>query len=283
MPLVSIIIPCWNAGSFLEGLFKSLADQTFTDFEVIVVDDGSDDAATRTALSRLPPHICVHRQENRGLSGARNSGFSLAKGKFVLPLDCDDRLEPEFLSKAIQKLETDQSVDFVFSHMRLTGGREGILERAFNPFDQLFLNQLPYALLMHKSCWEIVGGYDETMRGGYEDWDFNLRLIAAGFRGHVLPEPLFIYRVADDGMLLAKSARRHGVLWRQIREKHPDSYKIGNLLHLKRKSGPGKVSGLVAATLLGSAILLPDILFGWLFHRALRNRGNNTSSQRSSD
>ena len=271
-PKVSIVVPCWNAGSFLPGLFESLDAQIFRDFEVIVVDDGSTDAATLAVLDRLPAGVRLVRQENRGLSGARNSGFRAAAADLVLPLDCDDRLEPEFLALGVARLAGQPALDFVFSHMRLTGARTGTLERRFNRFDQLFLNQLPYSLLMRKAAWARVGGYDETMRDGYEDWDFNVRLIRTGSIGAAISaEPLFIYRVAGDGMLLSKSARKHGALWRKVRQKHPGAYRPDALLALHRREGRGKVA-LPTATALLVAAQLPDAWFGRLYQALLASR-----------
>jgi glycosyltransferase involved in cell wall biosynthesis len=272
VPIVSIVIPCWNAGQYLPGLFESLDAQLFRDFEAIVVDDGSTDPATLDALRTLPQGVILIRQENHGLPAARNAGFHTATGEFVLPLDCDDRIAPEFLSRGVEKLRADPAVDFVFSHMRLVGAREGLLERGFNRFDQLFLNQLPYSLLMRRPAWERVGGYDESMRQGYEDWDFNLRLIMSGSSGALLSEPLFVYRVAEGGMLLSKSARRHGELWASIRAKHPAAYRLGALLKLYRTEGAGRLSLAVALTLLSAALLLPRSWFGSLYQRVLASR-----------
>lgn len=269
---VSIVVPCWNAGQFLPGLFQSLAAQTFRDFETIVIDDGSTEAATLEALTTLPDSVTLIRQENSGLPGARNAGFRAAAGDYVLPLDCDDSLAPEFLAKGVARLDAEPKLDFVFSHMRLVGARSGTLARGFNRFDQLFLNQLPYSLLMRRAAWERVGGYDETMRQGYEDWDFNLRLIMTGSLGGLMAEPLFIYRVAEGGMLLSKSARRHGELWEKIRAKHRAAYEPGALLTLARKEGRGKVSLTVAGGLLAAATVLPSPLFGTLFRTLLARR-----------
>jgi glycosyltransferase involved in cell wall biosynthesis len=272
-PKVGIVVPCWNAGSFLPGLFESLDAQTFRDFEVIMVDDGSTDASTLETLAHLPPGVTLVRQENRGLSAARNSGFRATAADLVLPLDCDDRLEPEFLALGVARLAEEAALDFVFSHMRLIGARTGTLERRFNRFDQLFLNQLPYSLLMRKAAWVRVGGYDESMRDGYEDWDFNLRLIRTGSAGAAISAvPLFLYRVADDGMLLSKSARKHAALWRKIRQKHPGAYRPSALMALHRREGRGKVA-LPTATALLAATQLPAPWFGRLYRELLGRRG----------
>ncbi len=269
-PAVSIVVPCYNGGRFLDDLFATLSGQTFRDFEVIIVDDGSDEGPTRERLAALPSDVRVIVQENRGLAGARNSGFSAARGELVLPLDCDDTLDPTFLARTTAALAERGDAAFAFTHLRLCEGLSGVLPRHYDPFDQLFLNQLPYGLLMRKSAWAEAGGYDETMRDGYEDWEFNLQLVKTGARGVELPEPLFVYRVSAAGMLLSRSARMHGSLWRRIRTKHADLYRWRALAAAWRAPHERrKVSAVMAIGLLVCAGLLPDAWFGALFHRLL--------------
>lgn len=271
-PAVSVIIPCFNGGRFLDGLLASLAAQTFRDFEIIIVDDGSTEQETLSVLAKLPPSIRIVRQENLGLSGARNAGFREAKAEFVLPLDCDDALDPGYLAETVSALRrAPGDVGFVFTHMRLTGTLEGVMTRHFNRFDQLFHNRMPYCMLIRKRAWESVGGYDETMRDGYEDWEFNIRLAASGFAGIEIDKPLFIYRVSGEGMLLSKSSRMHATLWRQIREKYPDLYSLRGLMDVFRSSYPGGGLGglLFAAPIFGLARVLPDAIANQLLFFSL--------------
>lgn len=268
-PAVSIIVPCYNGGRFLDGLWASLAAQTFRDFEVIIVDDGSSDPETARRLAAFGAEARVVRQDNRGLPGARNRGFAEARAPLVLPLDCDDALEPSFLARATAALAAAPEASFAFSHLRLAGSLSGVLPRRYDRFDQLFLNQLPYGLLIRKAAWEAVGGYDEAMREGYEDWEFNLRLTKAGAVGVELAEPLFVYFVSAEGMLLSRSARMHGVLWRRIRDTHPELYRPGALRAAYRSGARHKIALPVALGLLVCARVLPDAWFGALFHRLL--------------
>jgi glycosyltransferase involved in cell wall biosynthesis len=271
-PRVSIIVPCHNGGRFLDGLLASLGAQTFRDFETIIVDNGSTEAATREKLEHLGPEMRVVHQENRYLPGARNRGFLEARAELVLPLDCDDVLEPSFLAETVPLLENaPPDTAFVFTHARLAGTLAGVLQRHLNRFDQLFLNQLPYCLLLRRSAWQAVGGYDETMRDGTEDWEFNIRLSCAGFHGIELAKPLFVYSVRPDGMLLSRSTRMHGTIWRHIRSRHADLYRIGALVQLWRatRATPSKVSAGTAAGLLILAKLLPEAWFNNLFFRLL--------------
>ena len=275
MPAVSIVVPCYNGGQFLDALVASIRAQTFKEFETIIVDDGSTDAATREKLAALPPDIQVIRQENAGLSAARNAGFRAAGAEIVLPLDCDDTLEPTYLAETVPLLlRAADDVGFVFTYERLVGARSGIAEFYFNPFDQLFVNRLSYCLLLRKSAWQDIGGYDEAMRDGYEDWEFNIRLAKRGYRGICVPKPLVNYLVSSSGMLMNKSSRLHGALWRKMRTKHADLYRPDALLRLWRKNRgePGKISLPVAAALLSMAMVLPESWFSELVHRVRRSR-----------
>ena len=272
VPTVSIVVPCYNGGCFLDGLMACLAAQTFRDFEVIVVDDGSTEEGTRRKLAQLDPAVRVVRQANTGPAAARNTGIRHSRGTYVLPLDCDDTIEPTFIAETLDRLwRIAPEAGFVFTHMRLTGALEGVLPRHFNRFDQLFLNRLPYCVLIPRSAWERVGGYDEVIPRGYEDWEFNIRLAKAGFRGIEIPKPLFVYRISPAGLLMGVASRLHGTRWRYIRDKHRDLYRLPALVELWRASRieAGTMSPLAAGGLLALAKLLPEDWFNNLFHRAM--------------
>jgi glycosyltransferase involved in cell wall biosynthesis len=271
-PAVSVIVPCYNGGRFLDDLCDSLAAQTFRDFETIIVNDGSTEQATLRKLAALEPAIRVVPQQNRRLPGARNAGFGCARGEFVLPLDCDDRLAPSFLAETVALLRAaPQDVGFAFAHVRLVGDMDGVMPRHFNRFDQLFLNRLPYCMLIRRSAWQAAGGYDEAMADGMEDWEFNIRLLQAGFAGVEIAKPLLIYRVSGEGMLMSRTARRHGTIWRYIRSKHRELYRVPALVAAWRanRATPGEIAPLTAAGLLSLAKLLPEAWFNFLFYRLL--------------
>ncbi|HLN10909.1 MAG TPA: glycosyltransferase family A protein [Xanthobacteraceae bacterium] len=271
-PRVSVVVPCYNGGRFLDSLLASLAAQTFRDFEIVIVDDGSTDPATRDKLDSLDPSVRVVRQENRYMAGARNRGYAEAKAEFVVPLDCDDTLEPSYLAETVPLLAAaPPDVGFVFTHIRLTGELEGVVARHLNRFDQLLFNYLPYCMLIRRSAWEAAGGYDETLRDGSEDWEFSIRLIRAGFRALELPKPLFVYSVGVGGMWMSRGARMHGTIWRQIRARHAALYRIPALVALWRdtRCENPKLSALAAGALLGSARLLPEAWFNHLFYRLI--------------
>lgn len=268
MPAVSVIVPCHNGGRFLDGLVASLREQTFQDFEIVIVNNGSTEQDTLETLKRLETTVRVVHQENRYLPGARNRGFEEARADIILPLDCDDRLEPTFLAETLAALKAaPENTGFAFTHMRLTGAVEGIQPTHCNRFDQLFLNHMAYCLLTRKSAWRRIGGYDETMRDGTEDWEFNIRLLKAGYGWVEIPKPLFLYTIRADGMLLSKSARMQATIWRRIRDRNPELYRIGALIRTWRESRPSWFSTLRGFALLAMATVLPESWCNNLFFR----------------
>lgn len=234
-PRVSVVIPCYNSGATLPQTLASLRAQSWPDLEIVVVDDGSSDPETMAVLEGLDD-VALVRQPNAGLPAARNAGFRAASGELVLPLDADDWLEPDAVERLARTLlEADDDIGFAFAHLALEGEASGVLRKRYNLFEQLFLNQLPYCVMIRRALWREIGGYDEAMRQGYEDWEFNIRLGLAGHFGRETPAPLFHYRVSSTGMLMAQSSRRHHGLWRYIQRKHRDAYRLGPLFLLWRR------------------------------------------------
>jgi hypothetical protein len=242
--------------------------QTFPGIELVVVDDGSTDPQTLDCLASLPPDIRLLRQENRGLPAARNAGMRAARGRFVMPLDCDDRLEPTMIGACLEAVERTGAA-YAYAATALVGDASGIVRKPFNFFEQLATNQLPYCLLMRREVWEGVGGYDEAMRFGYEDWELNIRLGAAGHFGVQVPHPLFVYRVSSTGMLGSVSKRRHASLWRQIQKRHRSVYRPTALWRLfqRWRNRPSTHSLWLVWALLLMHRLLPGDAFSAIFVR----------------
>ena len=267
MPRVSVVIPCYNAHRYLAETLASVRAQTFRDVEIVVVDDGSTDPATAASLAALDPDIRLVRKPNGGLSSARNAGFAAATGEFVLPLDADDQIAPEMLARAVAALDDDPQAGFVHAWIDVFGDERGVARKTWNFFEQLATNQLPYCMLMRRAAWSDAGGYDETMREGYEDWEFNIRLAKRGIRGIQLAAPLFRYRRLASGMLLSVSQRRHARIWRAMRRKHADLYAMGPLLRLwsEWRRRPSTHPLALVWILLAAAAVLPDRAFNRLF------------------
>jgi len=232
MTLVSTVIPCYNSGETIVRTISSIQNQTFKDVEIIVVNDGSDDAKTLKILNNIQKNIKVINIKNKGLAAARNIGIHEANSKYILPLDSDDYFLPNFIEKAIKLLENNEKIHYVFCNIRMFGEQEGVLDRNYNYFVQLFNNQLPYALFYEKKIWADVGGYDESMILGYEDWEFNIRLGKYGYHPLKIKEPLFYYNVSASGMLKSKSDNNYISILRYIRKKHNETYSIIRLYEI---------------------------------------------------
>ena len=224
--LISIIIPCFNSGSTLERTINSIHNQTWNNKEIIVVNDGSSDESTLKLIKKLKDdfYIKVVNQENLGLPSARNKGVKYASGNLFYFIDSDDWLESEALESMYKVYELNNFNGFVFSDIILEGKINKIIKKEYNFFEQLFLNQLPYSILISKDNWIKNGGYDEKMKLGYEDWEFNIRLGCNNQFGIRLAKPLFHYNVSYSGMLLSKTSKYHAQIVKYIINKNKELY-----------------------------------------------------------
>ena len=229
--LISVIIPCFNSGATIKKTIDSVQTQTWENKEIIIINDGSNDKETTNILKEIE-NVKVINQENKGLPSARNKGVENSLGSFLLFLDADDWLEHNALELMYFELISNRDKNFVFADIKLEGESNQIISKGYNFFEQLFLNQIPYSIFIKKKDWQSVGGYDEKMQLGYEDWEFNIRLGKKGFNGLRVKIPLFHYTVNKSGMLLSKSSKYHAKIWRYIREKHKSLYKPFSLLKI---------------------------------------------------
>jgi len=203
-PLVSVIIPTHNQVRLVTRAVDSMLAQSFTDYEIIVVDDGSTDD-TRAALSRYGERIVYLFQERRERSAARNNGLRHARGKYVLFLDADDTLLPNMLAKQAAYLDQHPQVAFVHGYALMANPSGNViqppvlmgapLEPDQPPFASLIMGTpiLIHTALIRRECLEAVGGFDEALSVS-EDWDVWLRLVVrypVGFN----PQPVAVYSV----------------------------------------------------------------------------------------
>ena len=238
-PLVSVVVPCFNDGHYLDDSIRSVFNQTMTSFEVIVVDDGSTDPDTIAIVDTLPwSRTTVIRQDNQGLSAARNTGMSAARGTYVVPLDADDELEPEFLERMVAALEPEPEAAFAACQARLFEDIDAVwIPRPYNPYQLLLSNSIIGCVLLRRDAYLAVGGYDETMRHGNEDWDLWIRLTEAGWGVVEVPEVLFRYRKHGISMSVETEGRfEQGRA--EIVERHRDLYTADHLARMKADHYP---------------------------------------------
>lgn len=227
-PAVSVVIPCYNLGAYLYQAVDSVFAQTFQDFELIVIDDGSTDEFTRLAIDNLDcPKTRVLRQENRGLPAARNAGIRLARGRYICCLDADDRLRPGYFAAAVPILDSQPDIGFVTGHLEMFDERQEIYRGGDCALPELLVqNHVIVPALFRRAAWSTVGGFCETFSSsGIEDWDFWISLLEAGYPAWVIPEVLYDYRFRSDAMSVGMYVpQTWGRLYRELVDRHPASY-----------------------------------------------------------
>src|SRR5262249_27460617 len=152
----------------------SLAAQTWRDFEVVLVDDGSTDPTTRALLDAAAtrPATTVHRTPNRGPAHARNFAIERARGAYVLPLDADDWLAPALLPRTLPVLDAEREVGVVYTWIALTGEHHGVWKTGGFTVEELLIRcTIHVSSLYRRTLWEDVGGYDPRFVESCEDWD----------------------------------------------------------------------------------------------------------------
>ncbi len=235
MARVSVVIPCYNQGAYLDEAVESVLAQTYRDFEIIVVNDGSTDEETNRLLARYErPQTRVLHTGNQGLASARNNGIREAMGEYILPLDADDRIVPTYLEKAVRVLDERPDAGIVYCLAETFGVVTGPWPAAEFSLGRMLLGNLIFcSALYRKGDWETVGGYKANMAGGWEDWDFWLSLIELGRGVHRIPEVLFRYRVKERSMAKGMDAAAKAEMHLQVMRNHKDLY-IENALPLLR-------------------------------------------------
>jgi glycosyltransferase involved in cell wall biosynthesis len=226
-PAVSIVVPVYRQEKYLGQCLDSVASQSFHDWECVVVDDGSDEPDIIDCLVRrsVGNRGSVIHQKNSGLATARNNGIESASGRYVLCLDADDCLHPKFLEKASALLEKTSQPGVVYCRTRYFGDRQDLVvpPTAIHLFWLLQRNLIPVTCLFSKEIWHSVGGFDNDMRTGHEDWDFWIRVCLAGYRFRYLDDALFFYRQSSSSMIPTMSRYRVFTV-RYIRHKYPQIY-----------------------------------------------------------
>ncbi|MBP7513387.1 MAG: glycosyltransferase [Flavobacteriales bacterium] len=206
--VVDVVVPCFNDGAYLIEALSSLGSGRGKGEGVFIVNDGSTDAHTLDVLAGLRMRgFRVIDQENRGLSAARNTGWRACTAPCVLFLDADNKVDPALLGRATAVMDREPSVAVVYSDKLEFGGRDGIVEQPEVTLGHLLIgNSIDACAVVRREVLEALGGYDERMRDGYEDWELWIRAMAAGHGFRRIPEPLFSYRVRE-GSLVSRASR----------------------------------------------------------------------------
>jgi glycosyltransferase involved in cell wall biosynthesis len=234
-PLVSIIIPCFNDGPYLTEALTSALDQTYRPLEVIIVDDGSTDTHTISLLASLrQTSTILINTSHVGPAAARNAGIRVAKGKYVLPLDADDKIHPRYVESAVAVLESQANVGIVYCQAEYFGAQNGKWELPPYSIERMVLDNIIFVTaLFRRDDWETVGGFDESLTNGMEDYDFWLSMIEAGRDVVQLPEVLFYYRIKPRSRTtrFVSQAETMKETYQKIYRNHPKFYSQYRVIH----------------------------------------------------
>ena len=221
-PVITVVIPYFNREETLAETLDSLKKQTFQNFEVIIVDDGSTEKSSKEFLEKIAkenPDIKVIHQHNQGVAAARNNGIKEAKGRYVICLDSDDLLAETFIEKAIVVLDTNPEIDIFTTDVQTFGVVEGVTKKAgYDARHIIDDNMVITAAAFKKSAWEVAGGYKSNI--GYEDWEYWINLAENGFWGKHIAEPLFKYRTAVESRYIEDKGKHWNNI-QAIRSLHP--------------------------------------------------------------
>ncbi|MEG4518062.1 MULTISPECIES: glycosyltransferase family 2 protein [unclassified Microcoleus] len=245
LPLVSVIIPAYNAEPFIEETLKSVLAQTYPAIEVLVVDDGSQDRTPEIVekIGQKDSRVQLLKQQNAGVAAARNLGIQKSRGEYIAPIDADDIWYPENIEKQVQcMLEGGEEVGVVYS-WTVDLDEKGLLTGGFRSYRiegdvygtlicHNFIGNAS-ASMIRRSCLEKVGVYDKTLKErnaqGCEDWDLYLR-IAEIYQFRAVPEFLIGYRRMYNTMSTnyTTMANSQSLMLQAAKQRHPE---IPDFLH----------------------------------------------------
>lgn len=225
-PLVSIITPCFNQCKYLAEALDSVLAQTYSDWECIIINDGSTDDTEKIAneyVDRDRRFKYIY-QENQGVISARNNAIRQSHGKYILPLDGDDRIAPTYLETAVQVLESDETIKIVHGDVELFGESSGLYKlEPYSMPTQLITNCISNSSFYRRVDFDSVGGYNANMAAGLEDWDFWISILEKGGKVYKLSSVGHIYRVSSQSRNI-DAAKKAQQLRNQIWKNHLDVY-----------------------------------------------------------
>src|SRR6185312_5477330 len=173
-PLVSVIVPCFNHGIYLGECLESILIQTYQNWECIIIDNGSTDNTKQVSESYIQKDKRFKYIYNsvKGVSLARNTGIKNSVGKYILPVDADDKIAPPYISEAVAVLEKRENVKLVYCNAKLFGSvnRDWVLPD-YSLKNMLIENIIFCSAVFRRKDFDASNGYNEQMVEGFEDWD----------------------------------------------------------------------------------------------------------------
>lgn len=229
---VEAVITSYNQGTMILEAVESLCGQTVLPAGIVIVDDGSTDEESISILEKIessqniPVPVTVIRQHNKGVSAARNTGIRRTKAPFVMILDGDDKVEASYIEKVRQLLYENPSMIAASSWMHTFGALDStVCPEGGNIRGFLSHNCCPATHICRREVWQKSGGYDESMKSGFEDWDYFLSILETMDKAYIgiVPEPLINYRTAPASSNVRSMTKRLELM-RFMIKKHRISY-----------------------------------------------------------
>jgi glycosyltransferase involved in cell wall biosynthesis len=239
-PIISIIVPCYNQAQYLGEALQSVLDQTFINWECVIVNDGSPDNTKEVAevWIKKDSRFKYLEKPNGGLSSARNAGITIAKGEFILPLDADDKIGNLYCELAMIEFEKNTDLRIVYCKANTFGLENGEWQISeFSAKKMCLKNIIFCSAFFRKIHWKIVGGYDENMVYGLEDWEFWIAILKNDgkvFRMNVIQ---FYYRIKEKSMITEISEANQIYLENYVSQKHVNFFikNLGSFPFLEKK------------------------------------------------
>ena len=202
-PTISVIIPLYKQSEFIDECIDSVLSQSFEDYEIILVTDagGEEDEEAADRQTKKDKRISVvHHAKNMGLPATRNTAIILAKGKFILPLDADDKIAPKCLEEMLREIKLHPEKIIYCNYIEFGDKNRHITmpDYCFETLEKF--NQMVCCSMFSRKMWVEIGGYDEALKG-MEDWNFWMKAGYAGYYGFRVNEFLFYYRIKEHSMM----------------------------------------------------------------------------------
>lgn len=224
---VSIIVPCFNQAEFLSETLDSVLAQVYSNWECIIVNDGSLDNTEEIAQHYLKKdsRFSYVSKENEGPAIARNSGIAKSNGEYILPLDSDDLIAPTYIKKAIDRFTLYPETKLVYCKADLFGVLNEVWELDDYEYDRFIWKNCIFCSALYKRIdYDKTNGYNPNMINGLEDWDFWLQLLDKDSSVYCINEILFHYRIKSKSRSTVLSSHYSDQMLIQICNNHPYIY-----------------------------------------------------------
>jgi glycosyltransferase involved in cell wall biosynthesis len=226
-PLVSVIVPCYNLAKYLPEALESIIEQTYPNWECIIINDGSTDNTGDIALvwTKKDGRFKYLYKANGGVSEARNLGINISNGEYILPLDADDKIGAKYLELAVQCYQKNPNLKLVYCNSEFFGERKGKWDIPVYDYQSMLLGNLIFCSAVFKRVdFDKTSGYSKELKYSIEDWNFWLDLLSKDDEVLKLDESLFYYRIRNDSRTRSVDQMSQIVMENKIFANHLDDY-----------------------------------------------------------